>query len=54
MSQLEAAIALMKPVSSSSPNYVVSQQIKEHHINFKYAGKNYIGNKSSDRTSKLN
>jgi hypothetical protein len=44
VSQLEVAIALMKTVSSSSPNYVVSQQIKEHQINFNYAGKNYIGN----------
>ena len=54
-SQWEAAIALMKTVPSSSPNYVVAQQkIKEYQINLNYAEKNSLGNKESDRTSKLN
>lgn len=55
VSQWEAAIALMKTVPSSSPNYVVAQQkIKEYQRNLNYAEKNSIGNKESDRTSKLN
>ncbi|WP_373528514.1 hypothetical protein [Nostoc sp.] len=52
MSEWEAAIALMKTVPSSSPNYVVAQQkIREYQRNLNYAEKNSIG---SDRTSKLN
>ncbi|MBE8965868.1 hypothetical protein IQ277_06305 [Nostocales cyanobacterium LEGE 12452] len=44
--QWEAAIALMKTVPSSSPNYVVAQQkIKEYQINLNYAEKNALGNK---------
>ncbi|MHC5726402.1 MAG: hypothetical protein ACYTXY_20175, partial [Nostoc sp.] len=54
-SEWEAAIALMKTVPSSSPNYVVAQQkIKEYQRNLNYAEKNSVGNKESDRTSKLN
>lgn len=54
-SQWESAIALMKTVPSSSPNYVVAQQkIKEYQRNLNYAEKNSVGNKESDRTSKLN
>ncbi|MBN3876944.1 MULTISPECIES: hypothetical protein [unclassified Nostoc] len=46
VSQWEAAIALMKTVPSSSPNYVVAQQkIKEYQINLNYADKNALGNK---------
>ncbi|MEH2134390.1 MAG: hypothetical protein V7K86_28020 [Nostoc sp.] len=45
-SQWEAAIALMKTVSSSSPNYIVAQQkIKEYQRNLNYAEKNSLGNK---------
>ncbi|MEH2285424.1 MAG: hypothetical protein V7K90_29605 [Nostoc sp.] len=62
VSEWEAAIALMKAVPSSSPNYVVAQQkIKEYQRNLTYAQKNSVGNKKSDvydglrlRTSKLN
>ncbi|MEH1936239.1 MAG: hypothetical protein V7L14_21575 [Nostoc sp.] len=55
VSQWQAAIALMKTVPSSSPNYVVSQQkIKEYQRNINYAEKNSVGKKESDRTSKLN
>ncbi|MEH1863094.1 MAG: hypothetical protein V7L21_34975 [Nostoc sp.] len=44
VSQWEAAIALMKAVPSSSPNYVVAQQkIKEYQINLNYAQKNSLG-----------
>ncbi|MEH1765252.1 MAG: hypothetical protein V7L27_11975 [Nostoc sp.] len=44
--QWEAAIALMKTVPSSSPNYVVAQQkIKEYQRNLNYAEKNSVGNK---------
>ncbi|MHC5671168.1 hypothetical protein [Nostoc sp.] len=54
-SQWESAIALMKTVPSSSLNYVVAQQkIKEYQRNLNYAEKNSVGNKESDRTSKLN
>ncbi|MEH2027728.1 hypothetical protein [Nostoc sp.] len=46
VSEWEAAIALMKAVPSSSPNYVVAQQkIKEYHRNLNYAEKNSLGNK---------
>ncbi|MBN3941660.1 hypothetical protein [Nostoc sp. NMS9] len=46
VSQWEAAIALMKAVPSSSPNYVVAQQkISEYQRNFNYAQKNSLGNK---------
>ncbi len=46
VSQWQAAIALMKNVPSSSPNYVVAQQkIKEYQINLNYAEKNSLGNK---------
>ncbi|MDZ7995314.1 MAG: hypothetical protein RM022_003220 [Nostoc sp. EfeVER01] len=46
VSQWEAAIALLKTVPSSSPNYVVAQQkIKEYQINLNYAEKNSLGNK---------
>ncbi|BDI14693.1 hypothetical protein ANSO36C_04950 [Nostoc cf. commune SO-36] len=42
----EAAIALMKSVPSSSPNYLVAQQkIKEYQKNFDYAEKNSFVNK---------
>ncbi len=62
VSEWESAIALMKTVPSSSPNYVVAQQkIKEYQINLNYAEKNSVDNKGSDvydglrlRTSKLN
>ncbi|MBD2530288.1 hypothetical protein H6G97_12190 [Nostoc flagelliforme FACHB-838] len=41
VAQWEAAIALMKSVPSSSPNYLVAQQkIKEYQKNFDYAEKN--------------
>ncbi|MBN4005365.1 hypothetical protein [Nostoc sp. LPT] len=46
VSQWEAAIALMKAVPSSSPNYVVAQQkTKEYQRNLNYAQKNSLGNK---------
>ncbi|AVH71062.1 hypothetical protein [Nostoc sp. 'Lobaria pulmonaria (5183) cyanobiont'] len=46
VSQWQAAIALMKAVPSSSPNYVVAQQkISEYQRNFNYAQKNSLGNK---------
>ncbi|MEH1945062.1 MAG: hypothetical protein V7L01_33265 [Nostoc sp.] len=46
MSQWEAAIALMKTVPSSSPNYVVAQQkIIEYQKNLNYAEKNAVGGK---------
>ncbi|MEH2084601.1 MAG: hypothetical protein V7K89_32915 [Nostoc sp.] len=46
VSQWQAAIALMKAVPSSSPNYVVAQQkISEYQRNFNYAKKNSLGNK---------
>lgn len=46
VSQWEAAIALMKTVPSSSPNYIVAQQkIGEYQINLNYAEKNSLGNK---------
>ncbi|MEH2054568.1 hypothetical protein [Nostoc sp.] len=46
VSQWQAAIALMKTVPSSSPNYVVAQQkIKEYQRNLNYAEKNSVGNK---------
>ena len=55
VSQWETAIALLKSVPSSSPNYVVAQQkIREYQRNLNYAEKNSISNKESDRTSKLN
>ncbi|MHC5933596.1 hypothetical protein [Nostoc sp.] len=45
-SEWEAAIALMKTVLSSNPNYVVAQQkIKEYQRNLNYAEKNSVGNK---------
>ncbi|MEH2421438.1 MAG: hypothetical protein V7K48_11085 [Nostoc sp.] len=54
-SEWQAAIALMKTVPSSSQNYVVAQQkIREYQKNLNYAEKNSIGNKESDRPSKLN
>lgn len=47
-SEWKAAIALMKSVPSSSPNYIVAQQkIREYQRNLNYAEKNSIG---SDRT----
>jgi hypothetical protein len=46
VSQWEAAIALMKTVPSSSPNYVVAQQkIIEYQRNLNYAEKNAVGSK---------
>ncbi|MDZ8259227.1 hypothetical protein [Nostoc sp. ChiQUE01b] len=46
VSQWQAAIALMKTVPSSSPNYVVAQQkIIEYQKNLNYAEKNSFGNK---------
>ncbi|MEH1820072.1 MAG: hypothetical protein V7L31_13495 [Nostoc sp.] len=46
VSEWEAAIALMKTVPASSPNYVVAQQkIKEYQRNLNYAEKNSVGNK---------
>ncbi|QFS48859.1 hypothetical protein GXM_06353 [Nostoc sphaeroides CCNUC1] len=46
VSQWEAAIALMKSVPSSSPNYIVAQQkIIEYQRNLNYAEKNSLGNK---------
>ncbi|MEH1877397.1 MULTISPECIES: hypothetical protein [unclassified Nostoc] len=46
VSQWEVAIALMKTVPSSSPNYVVAQQkIKEYQKNLNYAEKNSVGKK---------
>ncbi|MCC5643167.1 hypothetical protein LC607_09480 [Nostoc sp. CHAB 5824] len=46
VSQWEAAIALMKTVPSSSPNYVVAQQkIIEYQKNLIYAEKNAVGGK---------
>ncbi|MEH2356397.1 hypothetical protein [Nostoc sp.] len=46
VSQWQAAIALMKTVPSSSPNYVVAQQkIKEYHKNINYAEKNAVAGK---------
>ena len=46
VSQWEAAIALMKTVPSSSPNYVVAQQkIIEYQKNLNYAEKNAVGGK---------
>lgn len=46
VSQWEAAIALMKTVPSSSPNYIIAQQkIIEYHKNLNYAEKNAVGGK---------
>ena len=46
VSQWQAAIALMKIVPSSSPNYLVAQQkISEYQRNLNYAEKNSLGNK---------
>ncbi|MEH2147360.1 hypothetical protein [Nostoc sp.] len=46
VSQWQAAIALMKSVPSSSPNYVVAQQkIIEYQKNINYAQKNAVGGK---------
>ncbi|MCC5663382.1 hypothetical protein LC653_05400 [Nostoc sp. CHAB 5784] len=46
VSQWEAAMALMKAVPSSSPNYVVAQQkIREYQRNLNYAKKNAVGGK---------
>ncbi|MEH1969081.1 hypothetical protein [Nostoc sp.] len=46
VSQWEAAIALMKTVPSSSPNYVIAQQkIIEYQKNLNYAEKNAVGSK---------
>ena len=46
VSHWEGAIALMKFVPSSSPNYVVAQQkIKEYQINLNYAEKNSLSKK---------
>ncbi|MEH2277440.1 MAG: hypothetical protein V7K40_22290 [Nostoc sp.] len=54
-SEWQAAITLMKTVPFSSQNYVVAQQkIREYQKNLNYAEKNSIGNKESDRPSKLN
>ncbi|WP_445627396.1 hypothetical protein [Nostoc sp. DSM 114167] len=46
VSHWKGAIALMKTVPSSSPNYVVAQQkSKEYQINLNYAEKNSLENK---------
>lgn len=46
LSQWQAAIALMKTVPSSSPNYIVAQQkIAEYQKNLNYAEKNAIAKK---------
>lgn len=46
VSQWQAAIALMKTVQSSSPNYLVAQQkIKEYQKNINYAEKNAVAGK---------
>lgn len=46
VSQWQAAIALMKTVESSSPNYLVAQQkIKEYQKNINYAEKNAVAGK---------
>jgi hypothetical protein len=46
VSQWQAAIALMKTVPSSSPNYIVAQQkITEYQKNLNYAEKNAVGGK---------
>ncbi|MEH2005705.1 hypothetical protein [Nostoc sp.] len=46
VSQWEVAIALMKTVPSSSPNYIVAQQkINEYQKNLNYAEKNSVGKK---------
>ncbi|MEH2213528.1 hypothetical protein [Nostoc sp.] len=46
VSQWQAAIALMKTVQSSSPNYLVAQQkIKEYQKNINYAEKNAVPGK---------
>ncbi|MEH2182067.1 hypothetical protein [Nostoc sp.] len=46
VSQWEAAIALMKSVPSSSPNYAIAQQkIIEYQKNLNYAKKNAVGGK---------
>ncbi|NEU84471.1 hypothetical protein G1O98_37240 [Nostoc sp. UIC10630] len=46
VSQWETAIALMKTVPSSSPNYAIAQQkIIEYQKNITYAQKNAVGSK---------
>ncbi|MBC1225391.1 hypothetical protein GNF09_37190 [Nostoc sp. UCD120] len=46
VSQWEAAIALMRTVPSSSPNYAIAQQkIIEYQKNINYALKNAVGSK---------
>ncbi|MBN3885311.1 MAG: hypothetical protein V7K64_04375 [Nostoc sp.] len=46
MSQWKAAIAFMKNVPSSSPNYAIAQQkIIEYQKNINYAEKNAVGGK---------